>query len=173
MDSFEARFRQGVTKEGGAATNYTGGTTRMRKPDRFIWDTREPYEQLVVADGEYLWRYDPDLEQVVVQPLERALHGSPVQLLLEEPQAMLSNYEVTMSEQGGETYFRLAPRHERTAYNSVLLVFGDGLLRGMQMDDSLGRHVELSFSSTRVNRPLEDALFSFQPPDGADVLVEE
>ena len=47
----------------------------LERPGRFRWQTKEPMEQLVVADGQKMWVYDVDLEQVTVKKQEKGLGG--------------------------------------------------------------------------------------------------
>ena len=35
----------------------------MLRPGRFRWETSDPYQQTVIANGDTLWIYDVDLKQ--------------------------------------------------------------------------------------------------------------
>ncbi len=43
------------------------GTFEFARPGKFIWTYEKPYEQLLQADGEKLYIYDKDLNQVTVR----------------------------------------------------------------------------------------------------------
>ena len=43
----------------------SSGTFAFARPGKFRWSYDKPYEQLLVGDGDKLWIYDPDLNQVV------------------------------------------------------------------------------------------------------------
>ena len=47
------------------------GSVALSKPGRFRWDYREPYERIIVADGERVWFYEADLEQVTIRRISR------------------------------------------------------------------------------------------------------
>jgi outer membrane lipoprotein carrier protein len=49
---------------------------RSRGPDRFRWDYRKPYQQVIVADGTAIWIYDSDLEQVTGAQARRTLSAT-------------------------------------------------------------------------------------------------
>ena len=72
-ESLRARFLQTVFDEAGARLDESRGTVAFRRPYRFRWDYEAPEPQIIVADGENLWWYDADLEQVTVRPVDAAL----------------------------------------------------------------------------------------------------
>src|SRR5450830_129678 len=57
------------------------GTFLFARPGKFIWTYQKPYEQLLQADGESLYIYDKDLNQVTVKKLGNALGSSPAAIL--------------------------------------------------------------------------------------------
>jgi len=94
--TLRARFVQEIVAEDGTPGERASGTLAVLRPGRFRWDYREPYRQLIVADGERLWIYDEDLEQVTVRPQERALGRTPLQILgAPAGRALASGREVT------------------------------------------------------------------------------
>src|SRR5690606_11460873 len=48
----------------GANLQQTTGTLTLKRPVKVRWHTDPPLEQLLISDGEKIWLYDPDLEQV-------------------------------------------------------------------------------------------------------------
>src|SRR6185369_16836028 len=66
--SGRAEFTQVVTgpaKEGQAGRSKTStGTFEFTRPNRFRFDYKKPFEQVIVADGQTLWLFDVDLNQV-------------------------------------------------------------------------------------------------------------
>ena len=57
------------------------GTFVFARPGKFIWTYVKPYEQLLQADGDQLYIYDKDLNQVTVKKLGNALGSSPAAIL--------------------------------------------------------------------------------------------
>jgi outer membrane lipoprotein carrier protein len=74
-NTFSAKFNQEVTTVG-AHKRERAGTVSFRKPGRMRWDFTSPEQQTIVSDGETLFSYDPDLNQVVKTPLKDALKSS-------------------------------------------------------------------------------------------------
>ncbi len=74
-------FRQVVAAKGQQGTRESTGTFSFQRPGKFRWVYETPYEQLIVGDGEKLWVYDRDLNQVIVRKLDRRLGSTPAALL--------------------------------------------------------------------------------------------
>ena len=49
----------------------------MAQPARLRWHITAPLEQQIITDGNLLWLFDPDLEQVVIQPFDRDIAATP------------------------------------------------------------------------------------------------
>ncbi len=64
------RFSQLTLDGSGTQLQETAGEMLLKRPGLFRWHTDEPMEQLLVSNGEKVWLYDPDLEQVTIQPMD-------------------------------------------------------------------------------------------------------
>ena len=74
-NSFTAKFNEEIATVG-APKRQRQGTVSFRKPGRMRWEFETPEKQTIVSDGETLYSYDPDLNQVVETPLKQALKSS-------------------------------------------------------------------------------------------------
>jgi outer membrane lipoprotein carrier protein len=146
------------------------GTLAIRRPDRFRWDYRDPYQQIIVADGSRIWLYDSDLEQVTVRKLDDTLSATPAMLLSGQGN-LQDNFTVTQAAQDGPVYWvRMEPRRDDTDFKWVRLGFDGQTLKFMQLADKLGQTTQLEFSQFERNPPLDPSRFTFTPPPGADVI---
>ena len=98
MTTLSAEFEQTVTNRFGDVLQAATGRMHLKRPMRLRWELDEPYPQLVVTNGESLWVYDPDLEQVTVQPLAEALTGSPAVFLTGTVADLRRNFTVLATE---------------------------------------------------------------------------
>jgi outer membrane lipoprotein carrier protein len=169
--TLSADFVQVVRSRDGQIISRATGTLSLSRPDRFRWDYRDPYVQVIVADGRKLWLYDADLEQVTVRPLESGLGSTPA-MLLSGAGSVGDSFSSGPVERDGEwTWCRLVPKQHGSDFESVGLGFDDrGGLVAMQLLDKLGQSTELNFSKVAQNPKLAPALFEFTPPKGADVI---
>jgi outer membrane lipoprotein carrier protein len=81
IHSFSASFIQ-LTQDGlGTTLQKVEGFMQVAKPGKLRWQTRGVYEQLVISDGQSLWIYDADLEQVSIKDMDNRLSETPALLL--------------------------------------------------------------------------------------------
>ena len=171
VKTLSADFVQVVRGRGGEITNRATGTLALSRPDRFRWDYRTPNVQVIVADGRKLWLYDADLEQVTVRPLQAGLGSTPAMLLSGSGSVGDSFTAGPVERDGDWTWCRLVPKDRNSDFDGVGLGFdAHGGLVAMQLVDKLGQSTELVFARVKVNAKLDDGLFAFVPPKGADVI---
>src|SRR4051812_41859002 len=66
----QGAFKQVVVNKDGRTTQTTSGTFAFQRPGKFRWTYEKPFDQLIVGDGEKVWVYDRDLNQVIVRKLD-------------------------------------------------------------------------------------------------------
>lgn len=170
LGGLEAQFEQVLTDRAGQVVDESSGSLAIKRPDRFRWDYREPYEQVIVADGERVWLYDRDLEQVTVRKLDETLSATPA-MLLSGASALEDNFTVTRTDREGDVaWVHMEPRRDDTDFKWVRLGFDGERLRFMELGDKLGQTTRLEFTQLERNPPLDPARFTFTPPPGADVI---
>lgn len=169
IDTFHARFHQTVSDEHGKVVQKVSGEVWARSPGKLRWAIGEPYPQTIVADGNTIWRYEPDLEQVIKQPYDARLGETPALLLSGEPERLLKHYHIEAIDDG----YRLTPRDSNNLFESLSVTMKDGHVDGMSLIDSFGQVTLITFSDVEVNRPIAADKFTFEPPKGVDVLVNE
>ena len=144
----------------------------LKRPGLFRWHTDAPMEQLLVSNGEKVWLYDPDLEQVTIQTLDKRLTHTPALLLSGDVSEIQENFTISHQEGGNVVDFMLKPKSKDTLFDSLRLSFRSGVLNDMQLIDSIGQRTNILFLSVKMNEAVDDALFSFEIPEGADVIQE-
>lgn len=168
--SFQAEFRQLSSNPTGDRTQESGGTLYLQKPGRFRWDYRQPNEQLIVCDGEKVWLYDVELEQVTIKKLDESLSTTPA-LLLAGKSSITDSFTVAgLGNRDGVEWLQLTPRRADTDFVEFRLGFAGGELRVMELKDKLQQSTRIEFSRIRRNPQLAAGLFTFVPPPGVDVI---
>ena len=170
--SGKVTFRQVVVGRGQQGARESAGTFAFQRPGKFRWTYATPFEQLIVGDGEKLWVYDRDLNQVIVRKLDLALGSTPAALLAGDS-ALEQNFDLVDAGKGeGLEYVEARPRSPDTGFERVRIGFANNLPRAMELKDSLGNVTTLKFETFDRN-PVQDAnLFRFTPPPGADIVGE-
>ncbi len=171
--TLDAAFVQERVGEQGAAPERATGRLRLARPGRFRWDYETPYEQLILADGERLWIYDPDLAQATVRPQAEALGNSPARLLsggldLDAHFAIVE----TRAPDGGVDWVEVRPLGGEEEFSRVRFGFVGTRLVSMVMNDNLGFETVINFNKLEINTDIDSNIFAFRPPPGVDVLGE-
>lgn len=175
-----SRFQQQVTTLHGSFTQtiigdpgladaeFRSGQFWVQRPDRIRWHYRQPYEQLIVADGQTVWLFDPDLDQVIVRALDE--QGDDVaSLLLGSGRDVSERFTVTRID---DDQYQLLPLAQNSSVSKVRLQFDQQTLVLLEVEDALGVTSRFEFATQQVNSELDAALFQFQPPDGVDVVYQ-
>lgn len=170
LETLQARFEQQVVSNDGAVDEVTGGEVWLQRPQRFRWEYGGDFPQLVVADGQRVWIYDVALEQVTVEDQAAAAADSPLTLLTDSGR-LDEQFEVREAgDVDGLQFIELRARSEESQFERLLLGLRDDVLELMIMEDAFGLRTELRFLDIARNPSLDDALFTFVAPAGADVI---
>lgn len=167
--SFSATFEQQVKGAQGEVISELAGRLALVGQERFRWETEAPFRQLIVADGEVLWVYDPDLEQVQVRPLTQAMNASVASVLSANADALKRSFEIGQSMEGDLTVVSLRPRATDDVTRLIQLRFSKDALVGIQVLDALGQVTDLILNELDFAPPAADE-FEFSPPADADVI---
>ncbi|MEO8566208.1 MAG: outer membrane lipoprotein chaperone LolA, partial [Betaproteobacteria bacterium] len=144
-------FRQVVTGKSGRAPQESSGTFAFSRPGKFRWTYEKPHAQTIVGDGQKLWIYDPDLNQVVVRKLDQALGATPAALLAGDD-SLEKNFELRDGGKSAEVEFVDArPRAADSGFASIRIGLKDNLPRTMELHDSFGQVTQLSFGAFERN----------------------
>jgi len=171
LRSLSADFQQQVVDMDGVLVQQSEGRMMLQRPgQKFRWDYLLPYRQLIVADGETLWIYDEDLEQVTRSRLDRALGDTPAMLLGSE-RPLTDNFDISVRELDGDLqWFSLLPKQEKTNFTHIRLGFSGHVLQRMELIDGFENTTLLSFSNIQRNLTVKPEQFRFIPPPNVDVV---
>jgi outer membrane lipoprotein carrier protein len=171
-NSFAAKFNEEIATVG-APKRQRQGTVSFRKPGRMRWEFETPEKQTIVSDGETLYSYDPDLNQVVETPLKQALKSSSATSFLlgigninRDFKAAFANPPapgglvnlILDAKTGG---YKIEVGLDPKTYNLMTLT----------LTDQLGDVTKIDFSDIHDNVELPDSLFAFNAPPGADIVT--
>jgi outer membrane lipoprotein carrier protein len=163
--------RQVKSMDGGTKTSTPStGTFVFARPGKFIWSYVKPYDQVLQADGDQLYIYDKDLNQVTVKKLGDALGSSPAAILFGSND-LEKNF--TLSEAGtkdGVEWLKAVPKAKDTSFEQITIGLRNGLPEAMELKDSFGQTSVLAFRKIEKNPALNAASFKFVMPKGADVF---
>lgn len=179
--SGRAEFTQVVTspsRPGQAPRAKTSsGRFEFQRPGKFRFDYRKPFVQTLVADGQTLWLFDVDLNQVTARQQSQVLGSTPAALLTasSDLQALKADFQFAPEpDHDGLQWVRATPKKPDGQIVSVMV----GLraapagpeLAALDVQDSLGQRSLLTFTGFEVNPALPASTFVFKAPAGVDVI---
>ena len=171
MDSLKADFTQQVFGPRQELLQDSNGQVIVQRPGKFRWDYNKPYQQHIVADGEKLWLFDVDLEQVSIKPQNAAMANSPASLLSDAGQ-LDKQFDVLMVLRQGRDWFELIPKQSDSGFEALFILLDDGVISQMELKDSFGQFTRLRFENVRINKRYGANTFRLKIPEGVDVIDE-
>lgn len=150
-------------------SNPASGTFVFSRPGKFIWTYKKPYHQVIQADGNQLYLYDKDLNQVTIKKLGGALGSNPAAILFGSPDI---DKHFTLKEAGtkdGLAWLDVTPKSD-TSFEKIKIGLRDGTLAAMELHDSFGQVSVLTFKRIEKNPVIKPGMFKFVVPKGADVM---
>lgn len=172
LDSLTGTFEQEAERADGSRGEVTRGTLALRAPRQFRWEYEAPFPQLIVADGDNIWIHDIDLEQVTVRQQASEEARSPLTVLIDFSQ-LDRDYTVAEGKSpAGLPTLLLKPRAtgEDASILDCTIAFDDRGPVSMRVRDGLGQSTMWRFGVWQRNPKLDDGMFAFSPPKGADVI---
>jgi outer membrane lipoprotein carrier protein len=172
-----ADFVQVVTmpaKEAQAPRSKTSsGSFEFSRPSRFKFIYKKPFEQSIVADGQTLWLYDVDLNQVTARKQSQVLASTPAALIASAPDLRALQADFALADappKDGIEWILATPKSKDSALQSIRVGLRSGELAALEILDSFGQRSVLTFSHFELNPVLPAKAFEFKPPPGTDVI---
>lgn len=170
---FTADFRQETEVKALNRRLKAWGKLSFKRPGKMLWRYEEPKGQFVLADGKYLYFFQPEQNQIIKSPLKNAFRSDvPLSFLLGIGN-LKKDFNATLKATDENQYtLRLEPKNDKGGFSEVLLGVGKPSydILWVSVRDATGNLTTINFSSMRKAVGLKDSLFNLQIPDGADVV---
>lgn len=171
VQSAQGQFSQvRVDDQGHAAGTPQKGTFSFQRPGKFKWAVDQPYEQLTLSDGKQLYQVDPDLAQVIVRSVDESVGASPAAILFGSGDLGDAFVLSGQPQADGLVWLRAKPRDPDAGFSHVDIGFNDAAPRRLLLRDSFGQTTRIDLEDMVTNPELPAQEFSFQAPDGFDVI---
>jgi chaperone LolA len=168
-----AQFTQSVTDKAGRVTQTAQGEFLLARPGKFRWSVQKPYKQLLVGDGQRVWVFDEDLNQVIVRKLGDALGATPAALLAGNQDVERAFTWNDLPAADGLDWLSATPIAQETTFAQIKLGFDAKGLAALELLDAFGQKSVVRFSNFERNPKFAADTFTFTPPKGADVIGDK
>ncbi len=180
VESFRADFVQVSRSPAMGETGKQRGKMQVKRPRKMRWDFQRPDAKLFVTDGARMWVYSPDDKQAILYENVESAGAGGMESLLTGLDKLDEHFEVSQIEDAdarrrNNIVLLLRPKTEGMNMKSLRIEFTRKKynLHRLVMVDAFDNETELSFSQVRLNTPIDDSVFDFQPPAGVEVIRPE
>jgi outer membrane lipoprotein carrier protein len=170
---FTADFRQETEVKNLNRTLKASGKLSFKRPGKMLWLYEEPKGQFVLADGNHLYFYQPEQNQVIKSPLKNAFRGDiPLSFLLGLGNLKKDFNATLKASEANQNILRLEPKGEAGGYSEILLGVSKATsdIQWVSVRDAANNLTTLRFANMRKGVGVKDSLFQVQIPKGADVV---
>lgn len=171
--SMRVEFEQSLSHLAQSAPKRTeSGVLYLRKPARMRWEYRQPARKLFLCDGKDIYFYSPQANRVERSKLKESDDmRAPLAFLIGKLDFNRDFREYRVRAEGPNRWITALPRSDKAAYERVEFLLGGNFeilrLNVFGYDKSV---MEFVFRNETLNPPLDDNLFRFQMPDGAELV---
>ena len=169
VTALSANFSQQQFDETGQLIDVSTGSMALQKPNLVRWHIEDPFEQVLIGDGRWLWQHDVELAQVVRRPYPSDTSQTPLLVFNESLESLNLNYQVNMND---AQCFVLSPNDTTSLFARMTLCFDDQVLSEFSMLDGFGQLTKVSLRDVTSGVPMAEE-FLFMLPDDAELIIDD
>jgi len=144
----------------------------LKTPGSFFWHYQKPYEQKIISNGNKLWIFDEDLEQVTIKNIDNKIEQTPAGIILGNQSIKEHFVQVNMGIIDSYDWIELTPKDLDAQYKSIKIGFNNDNLGMMIIVDNLEQITRIDFADAKKNIKLSSEIFNFIVPDNIDIFDE-
>ena len=172
--SFEAEFIQESTIKAMDIIDFASGKIFVRYPGMMRWEYEKPEKQIIISDGHKLWIYRPADNQVMTGSAPAFFSDGKGASLLSDIKLVRKKFKISL-ENSKEDFFyelKLQPLEKKLDVTDIRLSVTKNTFTVIRIItyNSYGDENRIEFTNHRFDVKLDESLFSFKIPPGADVL---
>jgi outer membrane lipoprotein carrier protein len=174
VDGIYVRFLQSSTLKALDVTDTAEGEIYIKQPGRMRWEYETPEKQLIITDGTSFWIYRPDDNQVITGAAAAFFGDGKGGAFLSDISTIRDHFtiELISEEPPGVYEVELTPKTSSGGLSTVHLHILRESFSIIQVitENAYGDETRLTFEPPEFDRQLPDELFSFSPPNGAEIV---
>jgi outer membrane lipoprotein carrier protein len=172
--SFTAEFGQESTLKAMDITDYASGKMYVRYPGMMRWEYEKPEKQIIITDGKRLWIYRPDDNQVMTGSAPAFFSDGKGASFLSDIKLIREKFNISKVQSTDDYFYelKLEPREKALDVSDIRISVTKNTFTVIRIItyNSYGDENRIELINNTFNVKLDDSLFSFDIPPGADVL---
>jgi outer membrane lipoprotein carrier protein len=176
INNFQALFTQTSEVKALNKTQNAQGEVWFKKPGKMRWNYNTPNKDQIVSDGNTLWFYDEDEEQVIETPLGQVSETQSTTTLLSGLGNIKELFNASFAEPtdidlNNGYLVDLVPKGEED-YNKVTISVNknDMMVNTIYLYDAFGNLTTVTLKDIKTDTKVADSLFNFITPEGTEVV---
>ena len=154
------------------------GKLYLKRPEMMRWDYTEPEVQSIISNGEKIWYYYPEDNQVNVGKLSKGKDSYEMNLIfmiLRGIKKIEDEFNCSLIEgKDNKNYFylQLIPKNVAVSIKKIILTISksDFSIKQSHVFYINGDIVKLIIKNSKLNPEIKDSLFNFKPPAGVQIF---
>jgi outer membrane lipoprotein carrier protein len=172
--AFSAKFLQESTIKAMEITDFASGKVYVRHPGMMRWEYNEPDKQIIITDGFKLWIYRPEDNQVMTGAAPVFFRDGKGASFLSDIKLIRQKFQISLSSSQGDLFYelKLVPVEKTMDVADIRLAVSKITFTIVRVitQNIYGDETRIEFMNSEFNLDLNDALFSFEIPEGVEVL---
>ncbi|MUH71120.1 outer membrane lipoprotein chaperone LolA [Psychrosphaera haliotis] len=165
FDGYQANFKQVVTDIEANIIHQADGKLVFKQPGKFIWEVTAPEEELLISNGQYVWWYNPFVEQVSIFDVQQAVTQTPFALLVSKDPSIWKQFSISKE---NNIYVITPVDLSQAQVIKLTLTIIDNDLEKIVITSRSQQVSEYTLSEQSKFNPQAD-MFEFEMPAGIDV----
>lgn len=172
--SFTARFSQESLLKAMEITDTAKGRVFVKYPGKMRWEYEQPEKQTMITDGRRLWIYRPAENQVMTGQAPDIIGDGRGASFLSDLKLLRKKFRITAApaQEAASYTLVLHPLQASADLSSIEMKVARSTFDILEITtiNSYGDKTHIAFDDIRFVSDLENRLFSFTIPEGADVV---
>ncbi|GBC60881.1 outer membrane lipoprotein carrier protein LolA [Desulfonema ishimotonii] len=174
---FTARFTQKSTIKAMDITDMAEGRVSIKRPGMMRWEYEKPEKQIIITNGASLWVYRPEDNQVMVGSAPAYFGDGKGASFLSDIRTVREKFTVSLEKGEDPACYRLKllPKDQTLDISAIWLSVSVKEFNVEQIitHNSYEDETLIEMQQLQFNRDIDDAVFSFDIPEGADIVQLE
>ena len=172
--NFKAEFAQESTLKAMEITDFATGKMFVRYPGMMRWEYEKPEKQIIITDAKKLWIYRPADNQVMTGSAPAFFRDGKGASFLSDIKLVRQKFKISLEESKDDFFYelKLQPLEKTLDVTDIRLSVTKNTFTVIRIItyNSYGDENRIELLNHQFDVKLEDALFSFDIPPGADVV---
>ena len=174
VTGFSAQFSQTSTIKAMDITDTASGKAIFKRPGKMRWEYETPERQTIITDGNTLWVFRPDDNQVMIGKAPSFFKGGKGFSFLSDMTEIRQKFDMSLEKKAPEGFFvlTLLPREKTYDVVKIQLTVSKKTFDVVEIEtyNSYGDETWFGFSNIQFKQKIDDSLFHFNIPKDVEVL---